>query len=152
MAKKPRRSSKGSNGRPAFTATDPLRRKVAECAAAGMSQDDIARAIGCSTPTLVKHFEYELTTGAAVKRAEIIELMFKAARKGNVTAQKALDLKSQAAAAVQSLKDREGSGGAGAPPARETKLGKKEEQKRAAGQVEGKFAPPEGPKLVVNNR
>lgn len=137
------------SGRPEFTVTAPLRQKVAECAAVGMSQDDIARAIGCSTPTLVKHFEEELTTGAAVKRAEVVGLLFKAARKGNVAAQKALDAKSQAAAAAQTLRDREGGG---APPAKEAKLGKKEEQKRAAGQVQGKFAPPEGPKLVVNNR
>lgn len=139
------------SGRPTFTATSTLRQKVAECASVGMSQDDIARAIGCSTPTLVKHFEEELTTGAAVKRAEVIGMLFKAARKGNVTAQKALDAKAQVAAAAQTMRDRE-SGASAPPPAKEAKLGKKEEQKRAADQVQGKFAPPEGPKLVVDNR
>ena len=34
---------------------------------------------------------------------------------------------------------------------KKTKLGKKEEQKLAAENVEGAFAPPAGPKLVVNN-
>lgn len=132
-------------GRPVFKATDRLRRKVSECAAVGMSQDDIARAIGCSPPTLAKYFADELTTGAAMKRAEVTQMLFKAARKGNVAAQKHLELKSQSAAAAQSVRDRE------APP-KEARLGKKEQQQRAAGEVEGKFAPPEGPRLIVNNR
>lgn len=148
MAKK---SDGAGAGRPEFKATDVLKRKVSECAAVGMSQDDIARAIGCSTPTLVKHFDEELTTGAAIKRAEVTAMLFKSARKGNVAAQKHLEAKATVAAAAQALKDREGGGGT-APPApapREERLGKKEAQRRAAAQVGGKYATPDAPKLKL---
>lgn len=78
-------------GRPAFGATPTLRRKVSELVACGMSQQDVARAVGCSAPTLVAHFAAELATGRAVRRAEVIGLLFRQARGGNVTAQKALE-------------------------------------------------------------
>lgn len=135
---------KVARGRPVFKATPRLRRKVSECASVGMSHDDIARAIGCSTPTLQKYFGDELTTGAAMKRAEITAMLFKAARKGNVSAQKHLELKAQTAAAAQAMSDHEA-------PAKVEKFGKKEQQQAAAARVEGVFAPPEPPKLVVNN-
>jgi hypothetical protein len=78
-------------GRPPFVATPTMRRKVSELIACGMSQDDIARAIGCSAPTLSVHFAEELATGRAARRAEVIGLLFRQARRGNVTAQKALE-------------------------------------------------------------
>ena len=40
---------------------------------------------------LTKHFGEELETGRAVKRAEVIRLLFTSARKGNVSAQKTLE-------------------------------------------------------------
>jgi len=69
-----------------------MRQKVEQCLAAGMSQDAIARAIGCDAKTLVKHFADELTTGLAKKRAEAIALLWKAAKgkKPNVAAVKKL--------------------------------------------------------------
>ena len=68
-----------------------MRRKVSELVACGIDQDDIARAIGCSAPTLTVHFAEELATGRAVRRAEVISLLFRQARRGNVTAQKTLE-------------------------------------------------------------
>ncbi len=86
-----KKTTTARRGRPPFAATPTLRRKVSELTACGMSQDDIARAIGCSSPTLVVHFADELTTGRARRRAEVIGLLFRQARRGNVTAQKALE-------------------------------------------------------------
>ena len=126
--------------RPQFKATPALRRKVEELASCGMTQDDIVRAVGCSTPTLAKHFEDELATGAAKKRAEVIALLYKQARKGNVTAQKKLEELTRATAVPEA--------GAGTAPG---DLGKKQQQQLAASRVTGVFAPPEPPKLVVDN-
>jgi predicted transcriptional regulator len=130
-------------GRPTFKPTAALRRKVEELVSCGMSQDDVARALGISTPTLTKHFEEELANGTAKKRAEVIGMLYSAAKKGNVTAQKKLEEMSRIAGAAEAVKGRE---------KKEPELGKKEQEKIAADQVTGKFAPPAPPKLVVDNR
>jgi len=79
-----------------------LRREVEQMVACGMSEDDAARGIGCSTPTLQKYFSEELMTGRAKRRREIISMLFRAARAGNVSAQRKLhDMTSEAAAAEQ---------------------------------------------------
>ena len=109
-------------GRPPFKSTPGLRRKVEELVCCGMSQDEVARAIGCSAPTLVKHFGEALTTGVARKRAEIIGMLFKAAKKGNVTAQKKLEEMSRVVSASESFER----------PARPARVGKKEEAAAAA--------------------
>lgn len=132
-------------GRPQFKPTSALRRKVEELLTGGMSKDECARAIGCSTPTLEKHFEEELANGIAKKRAEVIGLLFKSARKGNVTAQKKLEEMSRVSGAAEAVTGRE-------PKA--PRLGKKEERQVAAEAVASgtsKFAPPTPPKLVVDN-
>lgn len=94
-----------------------------------MSQDEIAAAIGISVPTLTKYFDAELTHGRAKKRAEVVELLFSAARKGNVSAQKKLHeiTGTQAAAAEWEVAE-----GVAKPPQASRKLGKKEEQAIAA--------------------
>lgn len=141
-------------GRPAFKATAKLRRQVAELISCGMSQDEVARAIGCSTPTLVKHFPDELATGAARKRAEVIGLLYRNARAGNVSAQKQLETMTRAGAAAEAISrrgDAEGGAPAQATPVPAPRLGKKEQKQAAAEQVTGRFAPPNPPKLVVNN-
>lgn len=51
-----------------------------------MTLGDIARRIGISEPTLRQHFSDELACGWARRRAEVIELLFAAARNGNVDA------------------------------------------------------------------
>lgn len=136
-------------GRPTFKATDALRRKVERLISCGMSQDDVARAIECSTPTLQKHFPEELRTGAAKQRAEAIELLWKNAKAGNVSAQKHLEAMTRAGAAASALADREL--GEAEPDAPAKPIGKKEQQRQAAQKVGGKFSVPDGPKLVVDN-
>lgn len=135
-------------GRPQFKPTPALRRKVEELVSCGMSKDECARAIGCSTPTLEKYFEDELANGVAKKRAEVIGMLYRAAKKGNVTAQKKLEEMIRVAGAAEAVGNR-------TRPVREQKLGKKEELQAAAQAVAsgaGKFAPPAPPQLVVNNK
>lgn len=80
-------------GRPEFKATNAMRQKVMLFKAAGMADDDIGRAIGCSDVTLRKHFAEELRTGRVKKLGENLLRLERAAKKGNVTAAKYLDQK-----------------------------------------------------------
>ena len=80
-----------------------MRRKVEQYVCCGMSQDEIADVFGISDETLRKHFAIELQCGARKKRAEIIDMLFTTARKGNVTAQKKIEEMSRAVVAQQEL-------------------------------------------------
>jgi AcrR family transcriptional regulator len=81
---KPRRS--GAGGRKSYRPTERDREKVAVLVAAGMTIEEIARAMSLSEPTLRKHFRAELETGALRKRGELLMALNKAALKGNVAA------------------------------------------------------------------
>jgi hypothetical protein len=54
-----------------------------------MSHESIALALGISRMTLNKYFAHELSVGAFERRMEVMSAMHKAAKGGNVTAQKA---------------------------------------------------------------
>lgn len=69
--------------------TKKQRQEVAIAAGAGVSHEEMALGLGISRPTLEKHYAHELTTGAYRKRQEVLNAMFKAAKGGNVAAQKA---------------------------------------------------------------
>jgi hypothetical protein len=75
--------------RPSFKPTAIQRRNVAIVAAGGMAHEDIAVALQISRNTLEKHFKAELSAGTAQKRMEILLSLFRAGKKGNVSAQKA---------------------------------------------------------------
>lgn len=140
-----------NSGRRKYAPTDDEREKVRVLKAGGMTNEAIAEAIGISEPTLRLHFPSELDRGAAKVRADVLMARYRSAMGGNVSAQtKMLDLVA-AVAAGEKLKGREAPEGA-QTPARRVRLGKKAEQQQAAESVEGKFAPPAGPKLVVNNK
>lgn len=66
-----------------------MRSAVAASAGGGMSHEDMALALGISRNTLEKHFESELSVGAFKKRMEVLTAMHRAAKGGNVAAQKA---------------------------------------------------------------
>jgi hypothetical protein len=109
----------------------------------GESEAIIARALSVHPNTLRKHYGNELADGYANRRKEVIALIFESARKGSATAQKRIDEMGRVAGAAEAV------------DARATKaptLGKKGEQQQAAERVVGKFAPPAGPKLVIDNR
>lgn len=69
-------------GRPEFTPTEPQRAQVKAMAAYGVPQDDIATVIGCSSPTLRKHFWSELDTAAIEANAKVAQSLFRKAVEG----------------------------------------------------------------------
>ena len=56
-----------------------------------MSADQISRGLGIARNTLQRHFHDELRTSVARARAEIISMLFAAARRGNTAAMKHLE-------------------------------------------------------------
>lgn len=82
-------ATKRKTGRPEFKPTDAQRNKVSIAAGGGMSHEEIAIGIGISRNSLRKHFAHELAGGAYGRRLEVFEAMHRAAKKGNVAAQKA---------------------------------------------------------------
>jgi hypothetical protein len=85
MKKKPKR------GRPFFKVTRANRNVVEQLLAVGEKQELIAATIGCSVVTLRAKFGEELKFGAARRRAEVLSMLYRAARTGNVAAIKRLD-------------------------------------------------------------
>jgi hypothetical protein len=77
-------------GRRPFTPTAKHRDRVALLAAAGIPQPAIAAVLGCCERTLRNYFAVELETGRGVKRAQNLERLEAAAKRGNVSAMKAL--------------------------------------------------------------
>jgi len=73
-------------GRPEHKPTAATRRQVAAAAGGGMRQEDIANAIGISVPTLRKHYEAELSAGAARERMAVLQKVLAQAKKGSTSA------------------------------------------------------------------
>jgi len=70
--------------RPPFKPTDQQRADVARLAGLGFPQEDIARLIGITSPTLRKHFAEELETGRLHAVAEVAKTLYAKAMEGNV--------------------------------------------------------------------
>lgn len=119
----------------------------------------IARALRIPVKVLRHHYRVELEDGPARKQKEVIGLLFESARKsGNVSALKRLAELGQIAGAAAAIESR------GRPrkkvdpadveperPIAAPKPGKKEQRQAAANAIGGKFAPPDPPRLVVDN-
>jgi hypothetical protein len=73
--------------RKAFAVNNAMREKVRYLAGVGVSQDDIAKIIGCAPKTLRKGFREELDRGVAEANATMTGSLFAAGTAGNVTAQ-----------------------------------------------------------------
>lgn len=119
-------------GRPLFKPTVAHRRKVEQMMSCGDHKTTIARAIGISVPTLELHFAEELDNGWAKKRAELIDMLWKSAKKGNVTAQRTLENMTRLVGAAADFERQLPDGEPAAPAPRVVKLGKKEIQREAA--------------------
>lgn len=78
-------------GRPRHVATEENRLKVTELLSAGMPLADVALALRIDEKTLTRAYAQEVRFGRVERRVEVISLLFKAARTGNVSAIKHLD-------------------------------------------------------------
>lgn len=122
-------TAKRGRGRPAFKPTAAQRRQVSIAAAAGMRHDDIAIAIGICRDTLTKHFELELSAGAAARRMEVLGALYLAAKKGSSSAAKAF-LAADPLLGVPPVPEQakpKAADAAAVPDAPKPKLGKKEQ-------------------------
>lgn len=152
-AKKRKRRSKKSaakGGRPKWRPSIEERIAVEQMKFCGESEATIARSLKVDVATLRKHCEVELADGYANRRRQVTKMLFTAAEEGNVTAIKRLDEMGKVSGAAQALRDRAGPK-APVKDLKPEKRGKKEERKITAQQIDGKFAAPAPPKLVVNN-
>lgn len=75
-----------TRGRPSFAPTAAQRQDVRLFKADNWSDDRIARRLGVSRTTLLKHFAEEMESGADQERQEALRLLKRAAKKLNVTA------------------------------------------------------------------
>ena len=67
------------------------RKRVSMLVATGMGERGIALALKCSRETLRTHFADELQDGRDLYRAELLDLLQRAANKGSVSAMRHLD-------------------------------------------------------------
>ena len=72
--------------RRAFVVNAAVRDKVRHLAGVGVSQDDIAKIIGCAPKTLRKRFRADLDRGVAEANATMCGFLFAAAKGGNIAA------------------------------------------------------------------
>jgi hypothetical protein len=139
--------SRDRAGRPPHVRTQENSNKINLLFATGHDLKDAARAIGITLPTLRKHYfpEVEKWQVAQLRlKAKLLVKLDAEAEGGSVPAAKELFKQIERGALVK-LADKVANRGKAEP-----KLGKKELQRQAAGQVGGKFAPPAPPPLLVN--
>lgn len=140
-------------GRPEHEPTEENIIFVMVLLASGATNKEVAATLGLSVPTFRKHYlhlikQRDLMLDRLRTKLRVTQIQQGIA--GNASALNAalnmLD-KVRAENAEAKIKGRE-------KPKQEKakKLGKKEERKIAAENVSGKFAPPSGPKLIVDNR
>ena len=51
---------------------ETIRQQVSRCSAFGMSQENVAKFVGLSTPTLMKHYRHEYENGNELMLAELM--------------------------------------------------------------------------------
>ena len=66
--------------------TDKQIAEVEAYAAVGVPHHDIARLIGISTHTLLKHYDHQLGVGKAKANAQVAKSLFRQALEGNIAA------------------------------------------------------------------
>lgn len=101
----------------------------------GESENVIAKSLKVDVDTLRKHCAAELDNGFSNRRREVIGMLYKSARGGNVTAQKRLEEMTRVAGAAADFdaKQKEaGTAGPTTPAPRMLKRGKKEIQQEEA--------------------
>lgn len=140
--------SRGKRGKPPHVPTAENRRFVQLALACERDEEEIAAALRITVKTLNRHYFHELAGKVSARlklEMKAMAAMVEQVEKGNVAAMALLAKRLDKAGLKQlahQLADR-GKGEAKAP-----KLGKKEQQRQAAQQVGGKFAPPPAPQLI----
>lgn len=114
---------KDTGGRPAFEPTDEMRERVEILVGAKQTEDEIARTLRITPPTLRKHFHDELANGFAARRSCAKLKQYEIGMAGNAAALKAYLAHGNDHYQLPSLD---------AAPAKEEKLGKKAQQQIAA--------------------
>ena len=128
----PNQPGRGCKGRPPFQATDKDCNKIKMLLALGWCNSRIANALDISAATLKRYFRAELKVRSEMRDrldARRFELVLDQAQAGNVTAMKELTRmieKSDQMAIAAIMR------GSATKPAKEKKLGKKEQRKRDA--------------------
>jgi len=137
-------------GRPEHSRTPENAKRVSMLFAMGRDVADVALAMGVSQPTLRKHYFSEVAQRKALLdrlEADQLAKLFDQSEKGSTAATKALldrcDDARSARFAAAVIKDRR-------PADKPAPKGKKEQQREAAGNVGGRFAPREAPTLLMN--
>ena len=99
-----------------------------------MRHEDIALALGINRDTLTKYYEQELSIGAMERRAEVMQALHAAAKRGSSSAAKAYLLLEPQLAAPPAPEGDQSAAPAAAPAAepRPARVGKKEQQKADA--------------------
>ena len=121
------RVSRNKPGRKPFRPTRAQLRRAEEMVAGGMSEPQVAVVFGISERSARRHFRAAFTDGLSKRRAEVINLLWGAARSGNVTAMKALEQMTGKADAVATWV-----GPRPEPVAKVPRIGKKEQQQMDA--------------------
>lgn len=142
---------KDGRGRKRHKRIPQVAEMVAVLRAGGATQEEIARTVGISVPTLTANYWDELTDGPALARAQLVGKLYRQGMNGNVSAAKAALAQFERGDAKLASSKMQQRGPVAAQPA---KLGKKEQRDEAAqGVVDdgGIYSPRRAPKLVVNN-
>lgn len=82
-------AKRSKGGRPEWKPTQAEREQVEISAGGGMRHEEIALALGVSTPTLRKHLAQELAAGANKRRMDVVDAVYRAGLKGNAAAARA---------------------------------------------------------------
>ena len=136
-------------GRPVHERTPENAKRVSMLFAMGRDVADVALAMGLSQPTLRKHYFSEVEQRKAMLdrlEADQLAKLFDQSENGSTAATKALldrcDDARSARFAAAVIKDRR-------PTDKPAAKGKKEQQREAADNVAGRFAPREAPSLLM---
>lgn len=134
----------GKRGRPPHVVTDRKRQICVALLAFGKTEDDVAAALSITGPTLRKHYFRELKTRNSARiqvEAALMGKLMEESMEGNVSAIdkvfKRLDKHDQALVAARLSGFR-----------KPDPLGKKDQARKDAKDMRGKYAPPEAPRLM----
>lgn len=137
-------------GRPEHVRTDEIAKRISMLFAMGRTVEAVASAVGVTQPTLRKHYFSEVQQRQALLdrlEADQLAKLFDQSAGGSTSATKALldrcDDARAARFAAAVVKDRRQAD-------KPAPKGKKEQQREAAGNVAGHFAPRDAPASLLN--